>query len=101
MRQHERSLKPLNVRALAHRAAGDLDRLLTQHVCVPIDWPHYKWDKQEQLDKKWSSDNVRNGFCGALLPESFIKHTPFDDWEVIIACLGKGIAAARQITSKI
>jgi hypothetical protein len=100
MMQHERSLKPLNVRALAQRAAGDLDRLLTQHVCVPIDWQHYKWDKQEQLDKKWSSDNVRNGFCGAILPESFIKNTPFDDWDVIIACLGKGIAAARQIASK-
>ena len=101
MRQHEQSLKPMNVRALAQRAAGDLDRLLTKHVNIPIDWKTYTWDKEDQLDKRWSSSNVRNGFCGAILPEELITNTPFNDWEVIIACLGKGIAAARQITSKI
>ena len=101
MRQHEQSLKPMNVRALAQRAAGDLDRLLTQYVSAQIDWNTYTWDKEGVLDPKWSSENVRNGFCGATLPESLITNTPFNDWEVIIACLGKGIAAARQIVSKI
>jgi hypothetical protein len=101
MRQHEQSLKPMNVRALAQRAAGDLDRLLTQHVSAPLDWQTYTWDKEDQLDPKWSSANVKNGFCGAILPEGLITNTPFDDWEVIIACLGKGLAAARHIVSKI